>query len=273
MKNKQTGKKVVVTGGAGFIGSHIVDKLIDLGHEVHVVDNLRSGKRENINKNATLHEVDIRETNKLLPIFEDTACVYHEAAIPGVTYAIEYPLETHDTNVNGTLSVLEAAREAGVKRVIYAASGSAYGEHESMPLSEDLSAMPMHPYGLQKYMGELYCKVYSDVYNLETVCLRYFNVYGPRLDPDGDYALVIGKFLKQKKNKEPLTIVGDGEITRDFTHVSDIAQANILALEAEKVGKGDIINIGAGVETTVNALAAMFGGEKKTLPARRKSVV
>lgn len=261
-------KKVVVTGGAGFVGSHVVDLLVENGADVHVVDNLCAGKRENVNSKATLHVVDIRNKDELTPIFKGATFIFHEAAVPRVPYSIEHPEETHDNNVDGTLSVLSAAKEAGVKRVVYAASSSAYGEQDTMPLVETMIASPVHPYGLQKYIGELYAKLYSDIYELETVALRYFNVYGPRLDPEGDYALVIGKFLKQKKEGVPLTIIGDGEQTRDFTHVTDVARANILAALSDNVGAGEVINIGAGERRTVNALADMFGGECITLPAR-----
>ena len=266
--DKFKNKKVLVTGGVGFIGSHIVDLLLENGAEVHVVDNLCAGKRENVNDKAVLHVVDIRDKDKLAPIFKGASFVFHEAAVPRVPYSIEHPEETHDNNVNGTLDVLSVSKEAGVRRFIFAASSSAYGDKEEMPLREDMPAESVHPYGLQKYIGELYAKLYSDLYDLETVSLRYFNVYGPRLDPEGDYALVIGRFLKQRKEGEPLTIVGDGEQTRDFTHVHDVARANILAALSNKVGRGEVINIGAGESHSVNELAEILGGERKTLPPR-----
>jgi UDP-glucose 4-epimerase len=253
--------KVVVTGGAGFIGSHLVEALVARGDEVHVVDNYAGGKREDrINPKATYHEVDIRNFEMLAPVIAGAAYVFHEAALPRVQFSIENPELTFSVNVQGVVSMLRAAKEGGVKRVVYAASSSAYGDQATLPLSEDMPAQPKSPYGLQKYVGELSCKLWSDVYQLETVNLRYFNVYGPKLDPDGAYALVIGKFLKQRKAGEPLTITGDGTQTRDFTYVRDIVAANLLAAESSKVGKGETLNIGAGKNASVNTLAALIGG-------------
>ena len=255
------GAKAVVTGGAGFVGSHIVDALVERGFEVHVIDNYAAGKREDRhNPKATYHELDIRDFDKIAPVIAGAQYVFHEAALPRVQYSIEHPELTYSVNVNGLVSVLRAAHEGGVQRVVYAASSSAYGDQVALPLSEDLPAQPKSPYGLQKYIGELSCKLWSDVYGLSTVSLRYFNVYGPRFDPDGAYALVIGKFLKQKKEGTPLTITGDGTQTRDFTHVSDIVRANLLAAEGANVGKGEVINIGAGRNVSVNDLAVLIGG-------------
>ena len=254
-------KKIVVTGGAGFIGSHIVKAFVERGDEVHVVDNYAGGKREDrINPKATYHEVDVREYDKLAPIVAGADYVFHEAALPRVQFSIENPELTFSVNVGGTVSVLRAAHEGKVKRLIYAASSSAYGDQATMPLSEDMPAMPKSPYGLQKYIGELSLRLWAEVYGLPTVSLRYFNVYGPGFDPNGAYALVIGKFLKQRMAGEPLTITGDGTQTRDFTHVNDIVRANILAAESPNVGKGETINIGAGRNMSVNDLAALIGG-------------
>lgn len=254
--------KVVVTGGAGFIGSHIVSALVEKGAEVHVVDDYSGGRREDrINPKATYHEVDIREFEKLAPIVAGAECVFHEAAVPRVPYSIEHPLETFSVNVQGTVSVLRAAHQGGVKRLIYAASSSAYGDQDTLPLSEDMTAQPKSPYGLQKYVGELACRLWSELYGLPTVSLRYFNVYGPKFDPEGAYALVIGKFFKQRLAGQSLTITGDGTQTRDYTHVRDVVAANLLAAESPKVGKGEVLNIGAGRNVSVNDLAAMIGGE------------
>ena len=262
-------KKAVVTGGAGFIGSHITDALAERGFDVHVVDNYAGGKRaDRIHPKATYHEVDVRDYEKLAPIVAGAEYVFHEAALPRVQFSIENPELTFSVNVGGTVSVLRAAQEGGVQRVIYAASSSAYGDQVALPLSEDLPAQPKSPYGLQKYVGELSCRLWSDVYGLSTVSLRYFNVYGPKFDPDGAYALVIGKFLKQKKEGTPLTITGDGTQTRDFTHVSDVVRANLLAAESPKVGKGEMLNIGAGRNLSVNDLAAMIGGPSLHVEAR-----
>jgi UDP-glucose 4-epimerase len=255
-------QKAVVTGGAGFVGSHIVDALVEKGFETHVVDNYSGGKRDDrINPKAMYHEVDIRDYDKLAPVVAGAAYVFHEAALPRVQFSIENPDLTFSVNAGGTVSVLRAAAEGGVKRVIYAASSSAYGDQERLPLTEDMTAMPKSPYGLQKYIGELSCRVWSEVYGLPTVSLRYFNVYGPRFDPEGAYALVIGKFLKQRMEGQPLTITGDGTQTRDFTHISDIVRANLLAAESPNVGKGEVLNIGAGRNVSVNDLAALIGGE------------
>jgi len=254
-------EKMVVTGGAGFIGAHIVDALVEKGHDVHCVDNYAAGKREDrFNPKATYHEVDIREYDKLAPIVAGARYVFHEAALPRVQFSIEHPQETFSVNVEGVVSVLRAAHEGGVKRLVYAASSSAYGDQEKLPLSEDLPAQPKSPYGLQKYVGEMACRLWSEVYGLPTVSLRYFNVYGPRFDPEGAYALVIGKFFKQRKEGTPLTITGDGTHTRDYTHVRDVIRANLLAMESANVGKGEVLNIGAGRNVSVNDLAALIGG-------------
>ena len=261
-------EKVVVTGGAGFIGSHVVDGLIGKGFDVHVIDNLSGGKKENINDKSTFHEVDIRDLDAIMPIVSGSKYVFHLAALPRVQYSIENPLETNEVNVKGTLNILVSSKEGGVERVIYSGSSSAYGDQEIMPLREDMLANPLSPYGLQKYIGELSCKTWSDVYNLETVSLRYFNAYGPRQDPDGAYALVIGKFLKQKDMDEKITITGDGEQTRDFTYVGDVARANILASESEYVGNGEVINIGAGNNASINTVAKLIGGPIVYVEAR-----
>ena len=254
-------KKAVVTGGAGFIGSHITDALIERGFDVHVVDNYAGGKRaDRMNPKAAYHEVDVRDYDKLAPIVKGAVYVFHEAALPRVQFSIEQPELTFSVNVGGTVSVLRAAHEGGVGRLVYAASSSTYGNQTTLPLSEELPAQPKSPYGLQKYVGELSCRLWTEVYGLPTVSLRYFNVYGPKFDPNGAYALVIGKFLKQKKEDTPLTITGDGTQTRDFTHVSDVVRANLLAAESPKVGKGEVLNIGAGRNLSVNDLAAMIGG-------------
>jgi len=260
--------KVIVTGGAGFIGSNLVNALVKKDFDVHIIDNLCAGKKELVNPKAILHVLDIRDLEKIKPVFKDAQFVFHLAALPRVQYSIENPVETSEVNVIGTLNVLIASKEAGVKKVIYTASSSAYGDQPIMPLREDMPAMPKSPYGLQKYIGELYCKTWSSVYDLPTVCLRYFNVYGPNLNPDGAYALVIGKFLKMRKEGKPLTLTGDGKQTRDFTHVYDVVNANILAMEHDEVGGGEVFNIGAGKNVSIKSLAEMIGGPIEYLPAR-----
>lgn len=262
-------KKVIVTGGAGFIGSHLVDALVAQGSEVHVIDNYASGKYEDrFNPKATYHELDVRSTEEIQKVMEGADVVHHLAALPRIPYSIEHPVETTDNNIVGSASVFTAAARAKVRRVVYAASGSAYGEQTAMPLSENMPANPVNPYGLQKYVGELLASVWSRTYGLETVCLRYFNVYGSRLDPKGPYALAVGAFLLARKENRPLTIFGDGTITRDYTHVRDVVRANILAAESKNVLKGEVINIGAGRNATIQHLAELVGGEITYGPPR-----
>lgn len=260
--------KAVVVGGAGFIGSHMADALLSEGYEVHVIDNLSGGKKENIPTGAHFHEVDIRAHDALAPIMAGAEYVFHFAALPRVQYSIDHPVETNEVNITGTLNVLLAAKDANVKRVVYSASSSAYGDQPTLPLSEDMLPDPISPYGLQKYVGERYARVCSEVYGLPTVSLRYFNVYGPRLDPEGAYALVIGKFLKQRKEGVPMTITGDGSQSRDFTHVRDVVSANLLAARSEKVGKGEVINIGAGRNISINHIAELIGGPVEHIAPR-----
>lgn len=251
--------KVVVTGGVGFVGSHLVSALLEKGFSVHIVDNLAGGPNK-VHPAAVLHKVDIRNLAELKPVFEKAKFVFHAAALPRVQPSIQDPVSTNDVNVNGTLNVLVAARDTGVKRVIYSASSSAYGNQEKLPLKEDMEARPLSPYGLQKYIGELQCKLFSQIYGIETVSLRYFNIYGPNAPTQGAYALVIGKFLEQRKRGEPLTIVPDGTQSRDFTHVRDAVRANLLAAESLKVGRGEVINIGGGRNRTVLEVARIIGG-------------
>ncbi len=252
--------KYLVTGGAGFIGSNLVDALLEGGQGVIVLDNLSTGKRENLNPRADFYKVDISDFNAIRPFFNDVDGVFHVAALPRIPRSIEAPQETHQANVVGTLNVLVAARDAKVKRVVYSASSSAYGNQPKLPVTEDLPPQPLNPYALQKLTGEYYCKLFWDLYGLETISLRYFNVYGPRMASDGAYATVIGVFLRQKKAGESLTITGDGEQTRDFTHVRDVVRANILAMQSANVGHGEVLNIGAGNDRSVNEVAGLIGG-------------
>lgn len=254
-------EKVIVTGGAGFIGSHIVDMLVDLSFDVHVLDNMSFGEESNINSKATLHKIDIRNFNELNEVFRGVSYVFHEAALPQVQYSLENPIVTHDINVTGLLNVLEASRLNGVKRVIFAASSAAYGDQATLPYTEDMEAMPLSPYGAHKYIGEVYAKLYSKVYNLETVCLRYFNVYGPRQSVGGSYPSVVAKFVDLLKNGKALTVTGDGEQKRSFVYVTDIAHANILAMKSQNVGNGEVINIGTNESYSVNKIAELIGGE------------
>lgn len=253
--------KVCITGGAGFIGSNIYAELISKGHEVFVIDNLSTGNLENLPFGATVHVKDI---NHIQP--EDLPgvdVVFHCAALARVQMSIEQPVRYHNANVDGTLNVLEASRKAGVKRLIYSASSSAYGDTTQFPTTEKASINPMSPYALQKYIGELYCKQYSTLYNLETVCLRYFNVYGENMALKGAYRTAIGIFKDLHKRGKPLTITNDGEQRRDFTYVKDVVSANMLAMESNKVGNAEVFNIGNGDNYSVNEIADAFGGEKE----------
>lgn len=268
--------KYLITGGAGFIGTNLAKKLKADGHEVVVLDNYAGGnpfdpaqdKKERIQEGVEYIEGDIRNKEDLDKACQGVDGIFHMAALPRVVYSVEHPLETHDVNVNGTLNVLLAARDNGAKRVIFSSSSSAYGDQEVYPLKEDgVVKKPLAPYALHKYIGEHYCRLFAELYGLETVSLVYFNVYGPYADPDGAYALVIGKFLKQKQNNEPMTIRGDGEMYRDYTHVDDVVNANILAMTKDTVGKGEVINIGNGNPYSVNQLAELIGGPTVTVEA------
>jgi UDP-glucose 4-epimerase len=261
-------EKVVVTGGAGFIGSHVAKKLIDAGYEVFIIDNMLAGKKENLHPKAIFFNLDIRNLKDIEPVFKDAKYVFHFAAIPSVQYSIENPQETNDVNIGGTLNVLTAAKNSGVKRVVYSASSSVYGDVKVLPITENESPKPKSPYALQKYVGELYCKMFSEIYGLETVCPRYFNVYGDGQPSTGAYASVIAKFLALKKENKPLTIVGDGNQTRDFVNVDDVADANLLAATSKKVGKGESINIGTGKKYSVKEITKIIGGPTASLPAR-----
>lgn len=260
--------KIIVTGGAGFIGSHIVDALVLEGYEVHIIDNMSAGKEENINPKAIFHKVDIRDKETLIPLFKDIKYVFHEAAMPQVQYSMENPIETNDINVNGLLNVLEASRVNNVKRVIFASSSAIYGDQKTMPVVESMEVNPLSPYGAQKYIGEIYMKLYSQIYGVETVCFRYFNVYGPRQSATGSYASVIPRFIEFKKKGEPLTIVGDGENKRDYVHVIDVAKANLLAMISSNVGKGETLNLGTGKSFSINHIASLIGGETINVPPR-----
>lgn len=263
-------EKVVVTGGAGFIGSHLVDALVDLGYEVHVIDNLFSGKKEYVNKKVKLHIIDIRDKEKIELIIKDAKYVFHEAAIPQVQYSIENPVLTNEVNVVGLLNVLEAARLNKVKRLIFASSSAIYGDTDELPLEETAKAKAISPYGTQKYVGEKYCKLYADIYKIETVCLRYFNVYGPRQYAVDDNSSVISKFIKFHKENNPLIITGDGKQTRDFVHVKDVVLANLLAMKGENVGRGEVINIGTGKGIAINHIANLIGGKILRQAARKE---
>lgn len=260
--------KVVVTGGTGFIGSHLVEALIARGDEVHAIDTGVAGVHAHrTHEKATYHTADIRDRVAVGAIIDGARYVFHEAALPRVQYSIEHPIETFDVNVTGLIVLLEASHQVGVRKFINASSGSVYGDQETLPLVETMQARPKSPYGLQKYMGEEACRVWSDVYHLPTISLRYFNVYGSRMDPNGAYALAIAKFIQQRKEGKPMTIWGDGSHSRDFTHVRDVVRANLLAAESDVAG-GETFNIGAGRNRTVNELASLIGGPTVNEPER-----
>jgi len=246
----------VVTGGAGFIGSHIAERLLREGNTVRVVDNLITGKRDNLavlealKGDLTYHDVSITDREALRPIFHDAEVVYHEAAIASVQRSVNDPVETHNHTVTGTFNVFDMARETGVRRVVYAASAAAYGNSPVMPLVESLPPMPLSPYGAGKLMGEYYAQVYDHIYDLETVCLRYFNVFGARQDPMGDYASVIPKFVQRLLAGQPPTIYGTGEQTRDFIAIENVVQANILAADAPDA-HGHVINVATGTSISL----------------------
>lgn len=268
MIQAHTKQKAVVTGGAGFIGSHLVDELFQRGYQVTVVDNLIASTRERVPEAATFFRVDVRDAAALLGACDGANVIFHLAALPRVEDSIQRPVETHEVNVTGTLNVLTAAKALGVKRIVLASSAAVYGNTQAAMLTEDLPASPTSPYGLHKYASEQYLSLFSSLYGLSTISLRFFNVYGPRLDPDGPYALVVGRFLKLRKEGKPLTIVGDGKQTRDFVHVRDVVRGLISAAESPHLDQSETINIGTGHGTSVNELADLLGGEREYLPPR-----
>ena len=245
----------VVTGGAGFIGSAITRRLLAEGAgRVVVIDNLLSGRESNLEEIRTridFQRADIRNYEEIAPIIHGAAVVFHEAAIPSVPRSIEDPVPSHDVNANGTFNVLRAAKEGQVGRVVYAASSSAYGDTEVLPKVENMTPRPKSPYALQKLLGEYYCNIFTGVYGLETVSLRYFNVYGPRQDPGSPYSGVLSLFMKAALNRTAPTIFGDGEQSRDFTYVEDVAELNLKAARAKGVA-GKVYNGGNGGRITLN---------------------
>lgn len=252
-------RTVLVTGGGGFIGSHLVDALLERGLSVRTIDNFATGRRENLNPRAHLVEADIRDLESIREVFEDVDTVFHTAALPRVPLSIEKPIETHTVNALGTLNVLMAAREAGVRRFVYSGSSSVYGNQPTLPLREEMKPGPLNPYALQKLIGEQYCCLFRKLYGMETLTLRYFNVFGPRMTTAGAYVTVIGVFLRLRREDRPLTIHGDGTQSRDFTHVSDVVRANLLAMNCE-IADGRALNIGPGKAVSINRIAAMIGG-------------
>ena len=252
--------KVIVTGGAGFIGSHLVQELLKHGHQVIILDNLSTGRLSNIeflldDKNVAFVRGSLNNLPLLRRLFSGTDFVFHQAAVPSVPRSIKDPRTSHRANATGTLNVLLAARDNGVKKVVFASSSSVYGDTPTLPKVEDMAPNPQSPYAVTKLAAENYCRVFEQVYGLKTVCLRYFNVYGPRQDPGSPYAAVIPLFINSALDEKSPVIFGDGEQTRDFTFVKDVVTANILAAESPATG---IFNVGSGSRVTINHLAELI---------------
>lgn len=247
--------KVIVTGGAGFIGSNLADEL-SKSQEVTVFDNLSTGRIENLEgifKKIDFIQGDINNLDLLKKTFIDADTVFHQAAIPSVQRSLDNPIASNEANIDGTLNVLVAARACNVRKVVYASSSSVYGDTPTLPKREDMKPNPKSPYAVSKLAGEYYCRVFSGVFGLKTICLRYFNVYGPRQNPKSQYAAVIPKFITRVLANEPPVIFGDGRQTRDFTFVKDVVKANILAMECEAEG---VFNIACGQRISLNKLAS-----------------
>ena len=253
--------KYVVTGGAGFIGSNLVDRLVKSNHEVHIIDNFSTGKIDNCSSKAIIHNHDISDENNLInlkQIFLNTDTVFHCAASARVQPSILNPIQFEKNNTIGLINSLKSSVDSNVRRFVYSASSSVYGPTEKLPSKETDKINPISPYATQKYYGEVLCRMFSEVYDLETISLRYFNVYGEKQNLGGAYATVIGIFLNQLNNNQPLTINGDGKQRRDFTYVGDVVDANILASSSNNLGKGEIINIGSGNNLSINSVAKMI---------------
>lgn len=264
-------KKAIVTGGAGFIGSHLTERLLAEGCAVTVLDNFSNGRKENLahlkgNKNLTVHESDVSCFEKISPFFKDVEWVFHLAALADIVPSIEKPLDYYRSNVTGTVSVLEASRLSGVRHFIYTASSSCYGIAKTYPTPETETIQSEYPYALTKYLGEQCALHWGHVYKLPVVSLRLFNVYGPRARTSGTYGAVFGVFLAQKLHGKPLTIVGDGTQTRDFTYVADVVSAFVAAAKSNL--KNEIFNVASSRPTSVNRIAELLGGEKVFIPKR-----
>jgi len=248
--------RCLVTGGAGFIGSHLVEGLLERGHSVRVVDNFLTGKRENLARVVSkieLVEGDIRDFSLCQKIAREIDWVFHQAALPSVPRSVEDPGLSNEINVTGTLNLLIAAREAAVKKFIFASSSSVYGDDQNLPKREDILGQPLSPYAITKRVGEMYCLVFNQLYGLSTICLRYFNIFGPRQDPHSQYAAVIPNFIQRMIESRPPVIFGDGFQSRDFTYVANVVEANIRAAEVTEVEKR-IFNIACGQRITVMEL-------------------
>ena len=265
MKKSKTIKKAVVTGGAGFIGSNLAKNLLLENWKVNIIDNFSEGKMSNVPMGAKIYQTDLRykeNEDTILGALKGADCVFHLAALPRVQPSIDHPIEYHDANVNATLNILNLSKQAGVKKFILSSTSAVYGDTNQFPTSEKANIDPLSPYGLHKLIGEQYCTLFSKLYDIKTVCLRYFNVFGDNMPLEGAYTLVMGVFAQQMLRGEPMTIRGDGEQRRDFVHVDDVSKANILAATSKKVGKGECINIGSGENRSVNQIAELMGEDK-----------
>ena len=254
-------RKIVVTGGAGFIGSSLARALIARGDEISVLDNFSTGRRENLQDLAgtlAIVEGDILDAALLDRVFAGAEVVFHEAAIPSVPRSLAAPLASHNANATGTLNVLEAARRCQVRRVVYAGSSSAYGEPPSLPVVETMAPAPLSPYAVSKLAGEQYCRGYARVFGVQTVILRYFNVFGPRQDPNSQYAAVIPRFITSALAGLSPTVYGDGEQSRDFCFIDNVVEANLRAADAEGAS-GKVFNIACGSGTSLNRILALLG--------------
>ncbi|OGR84164.1 MAG: NAD-dependent dehydratase [Elusimicrobia bacterium RIFCSPLOWO2_01_FULL_54_10] len=263
--------QTLVTGGAGFIGSHLVEKLLSLGHSVRVLDNFSTGRKANLDhlkssKSLEIIEIDIADYNKVEPLFKGVDWVFHIASLADIVPSIQNPLAYHRSNVDGTVAVLEASRKHGVKRFQYAASSSCYGIPDAYPTPETAPARPQYPYALTKYLGEQIVMHWGQIYKLPVVSTRFFNVYGPRSRTSGTYGAVFGVFLAQKLKNQPFTVVGDGKQTRDFTFVSDVADACIAVVQSNV--SGEIFNVGSGKPTSVNKIVELLKGQPVYIPKR-----
>ncbi len=253
--------KALITGGAGFIGSHIAERFVTENHSVRVYDNLTSGKRENLDgfgKDVELVKGDVRDLAKLEQAAAGCEVIFHQAAVVSVPYSVEHPQETHDVNIQGTLNVLMAARKAGVRRVVFACSAAVYGEEPTLPKRETMAAEPVSPYGVEKITSEYYLQVWSKLYSLETVSLRYFNVFGPRQDPRSPYSGVISIFVDKALKGEQPQIFGDGSQSRDFVYIANVVDANHRAAMRPGIS-GRAYNVACGERTTLNDLLRIIG--------------
>jgi UDP-glucose 4-epimerase len=261
--------RAVVTGGCGFIGSYVVKELTRLGYEVAVIDNLTSGKRENVESSVVVHEADIRRYKEIEHLIQEGDVIFHLAALTSVPASIEHPLTYHRTNIKGTYNVFEAARVKKAKGIIFSSSAAVYGNQEGV-MDETKTPHPENPYAFQKMFGEQLGKQYAELYGIPFVALRYFNVYGKGNHEEGSYAPVTARFLKAKREGKPLPLVGEGEQTRDFIHVEDVARANTLAVKLLEKNQSNIINVCSGIPTSIISIAETISGEIEHLPARQE---